>query len=169
MKHLGNEVIIACRPYPVYRSISCHYGICLCFFYNNLISPQINFTQSSFRNNTVCSKTSNFLIIGAKVLYGSRHSCPMHSPDLCCCHFSGNKRVLRKIFKVPSIQWMPVDIHSGSQKNINMIFYHFQTGMIIQFFHKFLIKCTGKHCAIWQTECFHTTVKTHSGRSGSMM
>ena len=60
---------------------------------------------------------------------------------------------------------MTVNIHSRSQKTIDLVCNHFKTGQGKEFCEKCPIKGTRHHCAVWQTECFGAAVKTHTGRT----
>ena len=74
----------------------------------------IDLPQCSLRYNAVGIMTLEFLIVTCKMLDGAGDTVFSHAGQLCCCHDTGEIRVFRKILKVTTVQWIPVDIDAGS-------------------------------------------------------
>ena len=155
------QIIATCSPEPIYTSISSHYRTCTPLLYCNLKSLQIDFSQTSLRHNRIRSTSSHFLIISTEMLNRTSNFGFSHCLHLSRTNSSCEKRILRNIFKISTIQWIPVNIHTWSQQGINLIQSKFPPCHFIQLTHKLRIKSTAQQSSIWQRKRFRTAIHTN--------
>ena len=106
-----------------------------------------------------------FLIITCKMLDGTGNSVFSHTFQLCCRHGAGEVRIFGKILKITSVQRIPVNINTGTQKTVDLVLAKLHALHLIQFFHQLRIKGTCQQRTVRQCIGHGTAVHTDAGRT----
>ncbi len=109
--------------------------------------------------------TALLLIVAGKMLHSARHARSSHTALTCRRNRPRHIRVLGKIFKIPAVKRMPVNIDTGSQQRIHFVETKFFSFQIKQLFHQLYIKAAGKQRTAWQQRCLLSRIHADTGRS----
>ena len=128
----------------VNRIIGCHYGIGPAFLYRDFKGLQIDFPERPLRNNRIHLISHLFLAVAGIMLHGGVGAALHNTPDISRRHFTGQQWIFGKIFKIPSVERISVDINAGPQKGVYLIAKKFFSFHDIKLFHKRCIESTGQ-------------------------
>ena len=114
-----------CGMLAVYEVVRAHDRFRLGLFYGNLEALQENFTGSTFADVGVHMVSVVLLIVKGKMLDRSTGTLMfLYSLCICSSRTSGNQWILGIIFEVTSAEWIPVDIHTRCQPEVNTELFH---------------------------------------------
>ena len=130
------QISAVCCINSIDSVIGRHKGCRSAFFHGKFKSPEINLPKRPLGNAGIHAHPVILLIIAGKMFHGYAASgMALYAFCHCRCHHSRQIRIFRIIFKVTSAQGIPLDIHSRSQPQIHIKFFHFQSYGVAKTLH----------------------------------
>ena len=123
-------------------------------------TAQVDFPQSAFRHDRLHKVAAMLLVVGGKVLDGSGHAPAVQPAQLGAGHLSGQKRILGEILEIAPVQRMAMDIDTGAQQRIHMVFAQLQPFHRVEFLTQILVECCSQAGAIGHGESNRAAVHT---------
>jgi len=120
-----NQIGVFRRIAAVQSVIRRHYAKRIALADCDFKAFQVYFAQGALADYGIGLIAVILLVVAGEMLYTRRNSLRLYSTDNCGSHFSGNERVLGEIFKISSAKEIPMDIHSGSKPDAELIFSRF--------------------------------------------
>ena len=159
-KNRRDKVIIACRPVAVQRVVGRHDRAGMPLLDSNFKTAQVDFPQSAFRHNRLHKVAAMLLIVGSKVLDRPGHAPTVQPAQLGAGHLSGQKRILGEILEIAAVQRVAMDIDTGAQQRINMVFAQLQPFHRVEFLTQFLVERRSQTGAIGHGEGYRAAIHT---------
>ena len=125
-KDRRDKVIIARRPVAVQRVVGRHDRAGMPLPDSDFKTAQVDFPQSAFRHDRLHKVAAMLLVVGGKVLDRPGHAPTVQPAQLGAGHLSGQKRILGEILEIAPVQRVAMDVDTGAQQRVHMVFAQFQ-------------------------------------------
>ena len=120
-EHLCQKPSVFRTVRPVDLIVGAHHGRRSRLLNDLFKGFQVNLPCSALVHDAVAHKPIVFTVVQSEMLHRDTHSLGLHAPDLRRAHGACQERIFGKILKIPAAQRVPLDVHSGSEKDMHAI------------------------------------------------
>ena len=118
----GQEFVVLLGVFPVELVVGTHHRPGLPLLHCDLEILQIDLPEGAAAHQGIILGAVRLLVVHRVVLDGGTCPVGLDAPHIGRRHLAGKERVLREVLEVPTVERIPVDVHTRSEQHVHAIF-----------------------------------------------